>query len=114
MRPRDTKGECPMRDMPIKRAHRSTLGLAGALVASAALAAPAMAVDEPPLTGRQITSFPTRDFVSATGYTQGVRATVQVRRRNPATGTLDLIARSTPVLPQDDPGTPGFDGLVEV
>jgi hypothetical protein len=103
-----------MRDMPMKRAHRSTLGLAGALIASAALAAPAMAVDEPPLPGRLITSFPTRDFVSATGYTEGAPATVQVRRLNPATGALELVARSTPVLPKDDPGTPGFDGLVEV
>jgi len=98
----------------MKRAHRSTLGLAGALIASAALAAPAMAADEPPLPGRLITSFPTRDFVSATGYTEGVPATVQVRRLNPATGALELVARSTPVLPKDDPGTPGFDGLVEV
>ena len=103
-----------MRDMPMRRAHRSTIGIAGALFASAALAAPAMAVEEPPLPGHQIISFPTRDFVSATGYTQGVRATVQVRRRNPVTGTLDLIAKSAPVMPQDDPSTPGFDGLVEV
>ena len=97
-----------------RRVHGPALGAVGALVASAALAAPAMAVDEPPVPGHEITSFPSRDFVSAAGYTQGVRATVQVRRRNPVTGALDLISRSTPVLPQDDPETPGFDGIVEV
>ena len=103
-----------MRDMPKNGVHRSALGIAGALIASAAFAAPAMAVNDPPVTGHQIISFPTRDFVSASGYTQGVRATVQVRRRNPVTGNLDIIAKSAPVMPADDPSTPGFDGIVEV
>jgi hypothetical protein len=97
-----------------RRAVRRTTALvAGALVAPAALAVPAMAA-EPPALGHEVISFPSRDFVSATGYTKDVPAIVQVRRRNPATGLLEEVSRSTRILPQDDPSTPGFDGLVEV
>ena len=88
-------------------AGKLALGAAGALLASAFLAAPSIAA-EPPAPGHQIISFPQRDFVSATGYVQGVDAYVEVIR-----GGVP-IAISTPVQPQDDPNTPGFDGLVEV
>jgi len=77
------------------------------LVASGLAAAPALAA-EPPAPGHQIISFPQRDFVSATGYVQGVDAYVEVIR-----GGVP-IAISTPVQPEDDPATSGFDGLVEV
>jgi hypothetical protein len=89
------------------RARNLALGAAGALVASGLAAAPSTAA-EPPAPGHQVISFPQRDFVSATGYVEGVDAYVEVIRGGVA------IAISTPVQPQDDPGTTGFDGLVEV
>ena len=49
-----------------------------------------------------------RDFVSATGYAQSDRPTVEVIRNGA------LIGRAAGLVPQDDPKTPGFDGLVEV
>jgi hypothetical protein len=92
------------------RAGRVALGAGGALLASAVVALPALPSmgAEPPAPGHEIISFPQRDFVSASGYVQGVEAYVQVIR-----GGVP-IAISTPVLPEDDPGTAGFDGLVEV
>jgi hypothetical protein len=89
------------------RARKLALGAAGTLVASGLAAAPALAA-EPPAPGHQIISFPQRDFVSATGYVQGVDAYVEVIRGGVS------IAISTPIQPQDDPTTTGFDGLVEV
>ena len=89
------------------RAKKMAFGAAGALLLSGVIAAPTMAA-EPPAPGHQIISFPQRDFVSATGYVQGVDAYVEVIRAGAT------IAVSTPVRPQDDPSTAGFDGLVEV
>jgi hypothetical protein len=89
------------------RARKLALGAVGTLLASAAVAAPAMAA-EPPAPGHEVISFPQRDFVSASGYVQGVPAYVQVIR-----GGV-VVASSTPVLPEDDPSTTGFDGIVEV
>jgi hypothetical protein len=82
-------------------------------MAPAAIATSAIAA-EPPAAGHQIISFPARDFVSASGYEANVPAIVQVSRLNPSTGALDLVAQSEPVMPQNDPKTPEFDGLVEV
>ena len=103
--PRSDAARCAVR--------RTLLSIACVAPACAATAAPAMAA-EPPALGHQVISFPARDFVSATGYAQGVPAVVQVTRKDPATGKQALVAQSTSVMPQDDPGTPGFDGLVEV
>jgi hypothetical protein len=83
------------------------LAAAGALLLAASITGSAMAA-EPPAAGHQIISFPQRDFVSATGYAAGVDAYVEVLRGGVG------IAVSTPVQPQDDPTTTGFDGLVEV
>ena len=55
-----------------------------------------------------ILAFPQRDFVSATGYQAGVPVHAELWRNGL------LISRSTDILPQDDPKTPGFDGIVEV
>jgi hypothetical protein len=96
-----------------RAARRILAATAGAVVLPAAFALPAMAA-EPPAIGHQVISFPQRDFVSATGYTAGVPAYVQVQRRNAATGALELISQSSAVMPQDDPTTSAFDGLVEV
>src|SRR3954451_14829236 len=90
------------------RARKMAFGAAGTLLLSGIIAAPTMAA-EPPAPGHQIISFPQRDFVSATGYVQGVDAYVEVIRAGTA------IAISTPIQPQDDPKTTDvFDGLVEV
>src|SRR4051794_4132778 len=90
------------------RARKLALGAAGTLLlTSAAVATPAMAAD-PPAPGHEVISFPARDFVSASGYTRGVPAYVQVIRAG------RVVATSTPVLPVDDAGTNGFDGIVEV
>src|SRR4051812_35118874 len=89
------------------RARKMAFGAAGTLLLSGIIAAPTMAA-EPPAPGHQIISFPQRDFVSAEGYAEGVDAYVEVRRAGAA------IAVSTPIQPQDDPGTTGFDGIVEV
>ena len=53
--------------------------------------------------------FPTRDFVSASGYTitEGP-VTVSVIRNG------ITVATSEPITPQDDPATPTFDGIVDV
>ena len=64
--------------------------------------------------GHEVISFPSRDFVSAAGYKPNVRAFVQIRRRDPDTGRFQVVSRSNGVLPQDDPDTPDFDGIVEV
>ena len=92
---------------PKSCARKLALGAVGTLLASAAVATPAMAA-EPPAPGHEVISFPQRDFVSASGYVEGVPAYVQVIRAG------HVVASSTPVLPEDDPATRGFDGIVEV
>lgn len=84
---------------------------AGALAALAVptVAVPAFAVVNPvPVAPHSIIVFPVRDFVSADGYAATDRPTIQVLRANAVIGTASNLT------PQDDPGTPGFDGLVEV
>jgi uncharacterized membrane protein len=49
------------------RTRKLAFGALGTLLASAAVAAPAMAA-EPPAAGHEVISFPQRDFVSAAGY----------------------------------------------
>src|SRR3954447_9968446 len=89
------------------RARKLALGAAGTLLlTSAAVATPAMAA-EPPAPGHEVISFPARSFVSAAGYAKGVDAYVQIIRDG------HVVATSTPVEPQDDPSTTGFDGIVE-
>jgi hypothetical protein len=75
-----------------------------------ALAVPAIAsaVNEPPVPPHSIISFPQRDFVSAAGFQASESVTVNVIRNGVTIGT------SEPITPQDDPKTPGFDGIVEV
>src|SRR4051812_327989 len=94
-------------------ARRATQLIAGALAACAVLPASALAA-EPPAPGHLIHVLPTRDAIVARGYVADVPAIVQVRRRNPETGLLELVSRSAPILPADDPDTPEFDGIVQV
>ena len=86
-------------------------GLAAAALGVAAFAAPGQAfaaVNTPPVLPHTITSFPQRDFISADGFHPADSVIVEVLRNNVA------VAHSTPITPQDDPKTDGFDGLVEV
>ena len=68
-------------------------------------------VSEPPAaapTQVQIIAFPARDFTSSSGYTVGdSTVVVQVIRNGNVISTASVV-------PQDDPTTPGFDGVVEV
>ncbi|CAH0279724.1 hypothetical protein SRABI83_03887 [Arthrobacter sp. Bi83] len=99
--------------MKSERNHqRVAAGLAaGALailaVQSAAVPASA-AINAVPVAPHSILVFPVRDFVSASGYARTDVATVQVLRGGAVIGTASNL------IPQDDPGTAGFDGLVEV
>src|SRR5262249_27866913 len=80
-----------------------------ALVAAFVSIAPAHAAGfAAPALPHSIIAFPQRDFLSATGYAAGVAVHAELWRNGV------LISRSTDILPQDDPKTPGFDGLVEV
>src|SRR3954447_10846529 len=82
---------------------------AGTMLVLLLLPAGAMAaINEPPKAPHNIIVFPERDFISATGYAATDVATVEVFRNSL------LIGRATGVVPQDDPKTTGFDGLVEV
>ncbi|MEA2129262.1 MAG: hypothetical protein QOJ85_2153 [Solirubrobacteraceae bacterium] len=89
-----------------RRVGAASLGMLGA----AALAVPALAnaVNDPPAPPHSIISFPQRDFVSAAGFQPSDSVTVSVIRNGVTIGT------SEPVTPQDDPKTPGFDGIAEV
>ena len=72
--------------------------------------AQAVPVSNPPAAPRSILVFPQRDFVSASGYEVGDLVTVEVF--HPGSATPASTART--VVPQDDPATPDFDGIVEV
>lgn len=71
------------------------------LLASLALAVPALAlvIHEPPTEGREIISFPERDFVSVGGFDPEVPATVNILRNNVVIGT----AHGTTSAPTPDP-----------
>jgi hypothetical protein len=84
-----------------------TCALAILAVQSAAVPASA-AINAVPVAPHSILVFPVRDFVSAAGYARTDVATVQVLRGGAVIGSASNL------IPQDDPGTPGFDGLVEV
>ena len=70
--------------------------------------ASAAGISDPPAAPHSIISFPVRDFVSASGYASSDRPTVEVVRSGIVVGTASNL------VPQDDPGTAGFDGIVEV
>jgi hypothetical protein len=77
-------------------------------VTTTAYPAPLDAVNEPPVLPHSIIAFPARDFVSAEGYAQDDVVAVYVIRKG------NIIGSATSLIPQDDPDTPVFDGIVEV
>src|SRR5919201_7165136 len=74
------------------------------------LHAQAVPVSNPPVAPRSILVFPQRDFVSSSGFGIGDHVTVEVFHPGSATPA----STATNVVPQDDPATPAFDGIVEV
>ena len=89
------------------------MALAGACVAATALASAAVA-DTPPPAGHEIKVFPARDSVVGRGYAADLPAVVSVLRYDAEAAAFAVVSRSEPILPQDDPDTPGFDGIVAV
>jgi hypothetical protein len=88
--------------------------LASACIASAALATASVA-DAPPAAGHKITVLPARDTVVGTGYAADLPVVVSVLRYDVASAEFDVVARSQPIEPQDDPATVDvFDGVVAV
>ena len=65
-------------------------------------------VNDPPAAGYLITTFSSRDFISASGFADGTTVDVQVWRNGTQVGTANGL------VPQDDPATPQFDGIVDV
>ncbi len=79
-----------------------------ALAAGSRLVAQAPVVNNPPVLPHSILVFPQRDFVSSSGFSQTDSVVVSVIHLNGT--TINSVA----AVPQDDPATPGFDGIVEV
>ena len=111
--------------MRVSRTTRARRGLAGAgalalgisLVPgitppSQAEPLPASSVTNPPSVPHAIDVFPQRDFVSATGFAEGETVTVELHHSVLYGG--GVISSPSGLVPQDDPSTAGFDGIVEV
>ena len=92
----------------IPRAALLTIGIA--LAAGVALLfGLATDADAAVVAPHNIIAFPQRDYVSATGYTVGVPATVQVFHA----GNVLAASTATDVMPVEDPATPGL-GTIDV
>ena len=68
----------------------------------------AKVANEPPSLPVQLISFPSRDFVSPSGFAPTDVVDIELVRAG------RVISTSSARIPQDDERTPGFDGLVEV
>lgn len=95
-----------------RKYQRRAAGIAAGALAALAVQAAAVpvfaAVNDPVAAPHAITVFPVRDMVAAEGYAATERPTIEVLRGGTVIGT------AAGLIPQDDPGTPGFDGIVEV
>src|SRR4051794_2338560 len=94
----------------VRRFAVSAVGAAVLAAFGSLLHAQVTAVNNPPVTPRSILVFPQRDFVSSSGFDAGDVVTVEVLHP----GSTTPASAATNVIPQDDPATPGFDGIVEV
>ena len=93
----------------VRRLAVTVTGAALLAAVGSLLHAQAVPVNNPPTAPRSILVFPQRDFVSSSGFEAGDLVTVEVIHAN------GQIASTAPnVVPQDDPATPDFDGIVEV
>ncbi|WP_188974313.1 Ig-like domain-containing protein [Deinococcus aerolatus] len=93
------------------RAATLSLTTTGATVAQtlALTSGPAsQAINRPPRLPHSIIAFPVRDFISGAGYAATDRVTVSILRGGLRVGFVNNV------IPQDDPSTPEFDGLVDV
>jgi Bacterial Ig domain/Abnormal spindle-like microcephaly-assoc'd, ASPM-SPD-2-Hydin len=70
-------------------------------------------INSPPAVGKFLISFPVRDFVHGDGYLPTDRVTVSILRKD-AAGKLKIMGIVHNAVPIDDPGTAGFDGIVEI
>ena len=98
--------------MSLNVVRRLAVGVTGAALAAALgsfVHAQAVPVNNPPHAPTSILVFPQRDFVSTSGFLAGDLVTVEVFHANGA-----LASAASTVIPQDDPATPEFDGIVEV
>lgn len=73
---------------------------------------PITQTNEPPTGGVELVVFPQRDFVSAAGLAETDTVTVEVEHSAVYGG--GTVSSTSFLVPQDDPATPEFDGLVEV
>jgi hypothetical protein len=74
-------------------------------------------VNDPPVAPVQIISFPSRDFISSSGFDEADTVDVQLLRKVDGTPGLTVIGSADGVIPQADPrAAPGdpFAGIVEV
>jgi hypothetical protein len=72
-------------------------------------AAPAMAVNEPPV-GKEITAFPSRDFVDVAGFADGESATIQVIRDGHIVSASEGLIPTDGVVEVNHPGGGCWDG----
>ncbi|MCU1384615.1 MAG: hypothetical protein JWL71_3312 [Acidobacteria bacterium] len=94
----------------VRRLAVSVTGAALLAAAGSMLHAQAVPVSNPPAAPRSILVFPQRDFVSSSGFEIGDLVTVEVFHP----GATTPASTASNVVPQDDPATPAFDGIVEV
>jgi len=94
----------------VRRLAVTVTGAALAATLGSYVHAQAVPVNNPPVAPRSILAFPQRDFVSSSGFEIGDLVTVEVFHP----GATTAASKATNVVPQDDPATPDFDGIVEV
>jgi hypothetical protein len=94
----------------VRRLAVTVTGAALMATVGSLLHAQAVPVSNPPVAPTSILVFPQRDFVSSSGFLASDLVTVEVFHP----GSTTAASKATNVVPQDDPATPDFDGIVEV
>jgi Bacterial Ig domain len=78
----------------------------------------AQVINRPPTLPHSIIAFPVRDYVFGAGYAPTDRVTVSILRPDPADATNQskyrILSMVHGAVPTDDPGTPEFDGQINV
>src|SRR3954454_9222068 len=99
-----------VRRLAVNAAGAALVAASGALLQAQIAPASNPTVTNPPASPRSILVFPQRDFISSSGFDASDLVTVEVL--HPGSSTPAAAAKN--VIPQDDPTTPAFDGIVEV